>query len=107
MQLVAFCLRHFSADFIICTCEFEFRQAQGPTCGPNVAYWPKADYELATQRSYRFRSSVHVVKPGRASVKLSKRKILYPDEENFIAWMRNPFSHRPQNGVPRPVQTKA
>jgi hypothetical protein len=26
--LVAFCLRHFSADFIICTCEFDFRQAQ-------------------------------------------------------------------------------
>src|SRR6202022_4341303 len=29
MPLVAFCLRHFSADFIICTCEFDFRQAQG------------------------------------------------------------------------------
>jgi hypothetical protein len=28
MPLVAFCLSHFSADFIICTCEFEFRQAQ-------------------------------------------------------------------------------
>jgi hypothetical protein len=27
MPLAAFCLRHFSADFIICTCEFEFRQA--------------------------------------------------------------------------------
>jgi hypothetical protein len=26
--LVAFCLRHFLADFIICMCEFEFRQAQ-------------------------------------------------------------------------------
>ena len=26
--VVAFCLRHFSADFIICTCESEFRQAQ-------------------------------------------------------------------------------
>jgi hypothetical protein len=26
--LVAFCLRHFSADFIICMCEFDFRQAQ-------------------------------------------------------------------------------
>jgi len=29
MPLIAFCLRHFSADFIICTCEFEFRQAEG------------------------------------------------------------------------------
>ena len=29
MPLVAFCLRHFSADFIICMCEFDFRQAQG------------------------------------------------------------------------------
>ena len=29
MPFVAFCLRHFSADFIICTCEFEFRQVQG------------------------------------------------------------------------------
>src|ERR1700681_1858597 len=28
MPLVAFYLRHFSADFIICTCEFDFRQAQ-------------------------------------------------------------------------------
>jgi transposase InsO family protein len=27
MPLVAFCLRHFSADFIICMCEFDFRQA--------------------------------------------------------------------------------
>jgi hypothetical protein len=26
--LVAFCLRHFSADFIIGMCEFDFRQAQ-------------------------------------------------------------------------------
>ena len=24
----AFCLRHFLADFIICMCEFDFRQAQ-------------------------------------------------------------------------------
>src|SRR6266404_5725592 len=32
MPLVAFCLRHFSADFIICTCEFEFRQAQEQSC---------------------------------------------------------------------------
>src|SRR5258708_38150855 len=30
MPLVPLCLRHFSADSIICTCEFEFRQAQGP-----------------------------------------------------------------------------
>jgi hypothetical protein len=36
MPLVAFCLRHFSADFIICTCEFEFRQAQGSVDGPDV-----------------------------------------------------------------------
>src|SRR5216684_3496336 len=28
IPLVAFCLRHFSADFIICMCEFDFRQAQ-------------------------------------------------------------------------------
>src|SRR3984885_1446487 len=27
MPLVAFCLSHFSADFIICMCEFDFRQA--------------------------------------------------------------------------------
>src|ERR1700719_3374222 len=29
IPLVAFCLRHFLADFIICMCEFDFRQAQG------------------------------------------------------------------------------
>jgi hypothetical protein len=28
MPLVAFCLSHFLADFIICMCEFDFRQAQ-------------------------------------------------------------------------------
>jgi hypothetical protein len=28
MPLVTFCLRHFLADFIICMCEFDFRQAQ-------------------------------------------------------------------------------
>jgi hypothetical protein len=28
MPLVAFCLRHFLADFIICMYEFDFRQAQ-------------------------------------------------------------------------------
>src|SRR5258708_25605024 len=33
MPLVAFCLCHFLADFIICTCEFEFRQAQGSLGG--------------------------------------------------------------------------
>jgi hypothetical protein len=30
IPLAAFCLRHFLADFIICMCEFDFRQAQGP-----------------------------------------------------------------------------
>src|ERR1700722_20340031 len=29
MPLVAFCLRHFLADFIICMCEFDFRRAHG------------------------------------------------------------------------------
>jgi hypothetical protein len=28
MPLVAFCLTHFLADFIICMCQFDFRQAQ-------------------------------------------------------------------------------
>jgi hypothetical protein len=32
MPLVAFCLRHFLADFIICMCEFDFRQAQRFEC---------------------------------------------------------------------------
>src|SRR5277367_4865265 len=43
MPLVAFCLSHFLADFIICTCEFDFRQAHvawvkrcpNPMPGPN------------------------------------------------------------------------
>ncbi len=39
MPLVAFCLRHFLADFIICMCEFDFRQAhvfvQLARCGKN------------------------------------------------------------------------
>ena len=30
IPLVAFCLRHFLADFIICMCESDFRQAHGP-----------------------------------------------------------------------------
>ena len=34
MPLVASCLRHFLADFIICMCEFDFRQA-----GPRALYF--------------------------------------------------------------------
>jgi hypothetical protein len=39
IPLVAFCLRHFLADFIICMCEFDFRQAQaaGPPGGKGPA----------------------------------------------------------------------
>src|SRR5258706_4033644 len=37
IPLVAFCLRHFLADFIICMCEFDFRQAQ-VSAGPQ--HWP-------------------------------------------------------------------
>jgi hypothetical protein len=33
IPLVAFCLRHFLADFIICMCEFDFRRAQGQRTG--------------------------------------------------------------------------
>ncbi len=40
MPSVAFCLRHFSADFIICTCEFEFRQAHHPAPPPAKALHP-------------------------------------------------------------------
>src|SRR5258705_8385474 len=32
MPLVALCLRHFLADFIICMCEFDFRQAPVRWC---------------------------------------------------------------------------
>ena len=39
IPLVSFCLRHFLADFIICMCEFDFRQAhvfvQLARCGKN------------------------------------------------------------------------
>src|ERR1700738_1006995 len=38
--LVAFCLRHFLADFIICMCECDFRQASGAG-KRSVAEWPK------------------------------------------------------------------
>src|SRR5882757_1660445 len=31
IPLVAFCLRHFLADFIICMCEFDFRKAHAVT----------------------------------------------------------------------------
>jgi hypothetical protein len=40
MPLAEFCLRHFLADFIICMCEFDFRQAHrgapltSPSSGP-------------------------------------------------------------------------
>ena len=53
MPLVAFCLCHFSADFIICTCEFEFRQAQA--CAnlqdaprPSSACWGRAEVVIAS-----------------------------------------------------------
>src|SRR3984893_6642567 len=40
IPLAAFCLRHFLADFIICMCEFDFRQASGDG-KRSVAEWPK------------------------------------------------------------------
>jgi hypothetical protein len=49
MPLVAFCLRHFSADFIICTCEFEFRQAH-PT---PINIWRRIWRDLLCRTSYR------------------------------------------------------
>jgi len=36
IPLVAFCLRHFLADFTICMCEFDFRQAHGVTAPNNM-----------------------------------------------------------------------
>ena len=54
MPLAAFCLRHFSADFIICTCECEFRQAQVDRTGlaerQNGTFDPSATFE-ALERS--------------------------------------------------------
>jgi hypothetical protein len=36
--LVAFCLSHVLADFIICTCVFDFRQAQEcPSQNPTIS----------------------------------------------------------------------
>src|SRR5260370_5437622 len=38
IPLVAFCLRHFLADFIICMCAFDFRHAQRAWVKKNPAY---------------------------------------------------------------------
>src|SRR3984893_5698889 len=43
MPLVAFCPSHFLADFIICMCVFDFRQAQGGSAYPRT--------ELSHQRT--------------------------------------------------------
>src|SRR6202165_5913908 len=57
IPLVAFCLRHFLADFIICMCEFDFRQAQSsnpdqPICGPQR--WSLAPGSvLLSQKSHK------------------------------------------------------
>jgi hypothetical protein len=63
MLLAAFCLRHFSADFIICTCEFEFRQAQlvrlSVTCGERPSPCDRKNGMDESQRSAIFTSSIH------------------------------------------------
>jgi hypothetical protein len=42
MPLVAFCLSHFLADFIICMSVFDFRQAHNDDYRqPNLADWAK------------------------------------------------------------------
>jgi hypothetical protein len=42
--LVAFCLRHFLADFIICMCEFDVRQAQLLKLGVDIGQTSVAKY---------------------------------------------------------------
>jgi hypothetical protein len=54
MPLVAFCPCHFLADFTICMCEFDFRQAQGsPTpagaLGHGTAYQKGSYTERSSQ----------------------------------------------------------
>jgi hypothetical protein len=60
MPLAALCRRHSSADFTICMCEFDFRQAQGPfslSSGPAWDYrkmwfqlWPGLPQALPYRR---------------------------------------------------------
>jgi hypothetical protein len=53
MPLVAFWLRQFSADFIICMCEFDFRQTQS---GRGSTGWRKRQEYLERRYQYRRRT---------------------------------------------------
>jgi hypothetical protein len=78
MPLVAFCLRHFLADFIICMCEFDFRQAQ----------------EVATsrRRSQRMLSLVQLIfRPNRVPPLISSLQI-YCCLQKFV----RPLIQRPR-----------
>src|SRR5258705_2680371 len=60
MPLVAFCLRHFLADFIICMCEFDFRQAQlGLGDTPQESRNARGALERKSTGSANWKSSHH------------------------------------------------
>jgi hypothetical protein len=64
MPLVAFCLRHFLGDFIICMCEFDFRQAQ-LKLGFEIAQSSVAKY-MVKRRAPPSRLNVAVQENGRS-----------------------------------------
>src|ERR1700686_5817856 len=64
IPLVAFCLRHFLADFIICMCEFDFRQAQ-LKLGFEIAQSSVAKY-MVKRRAPPSRLNVAVQENGRS-----------------------------------------
>jgi IS5 family transposase len=89
MPLGAFCLRHFLADFIICMCVFDFRQAQ--VCIPQrggIKTPEREAYEKTREfkDGQRFRAGIE----GRISVLFRGRgmkRCLAQGRERFELWV--------------------
>jgi hypothetical protein len=79
MPVVAFCLRHFLADFIICMCEFDFRQVQVSRHPFLAREIPAhlADPDVAARQLVEIANSVEAVQDGRIYIELINAPFLY------------------------------
>jgi hypothetical protein len=77
IPLVAFCLRHFLADFIICMCEFDFRQAQ--------------EEKFRREACFLFNCHLHVANPKTTPKRAEKKG--HPNEKDHRSdrWSQKPL----------------
>jgi hypothetical protein len=85
IPLVALCLRHFLADFIICMCEFDFRQAQVPAETDRIENWAAiwATDTIAVSKQAMANVSYKKTGPGKWTVEFSDRDTYLQDADKL------------------------